>query len=670
LTVTLHGADSLDVGEVGGGQRLVERLRLRGDPGFEAKLKVSGAHADRLTVVANRETLDGSGRYALTARGRRIDLGLILEAPTDAGPIDCTLTFGWPDGDATAAFAGEVVCFAVDHASLDFGEVVVGETEPRMLEVRNRCATPIEVELRAPAAPFACASAGTLSLDPLEQRVVPVELSPTASGPVEGSLKVARGTQVLGVALRGEGRDPFEEAADVSETDDDEQTASELDADGSYYIGDFQRLYFHVPTKNTNVSLGKEYDADEHDPTHAGFSATTEGHVLLRNRVEGSTMTFQSVAQQWYQSTTKDLFLGSGDDGFTFVAGGGVYLSSGKGVVIAAGHGDMGDMNEFDSGADPPVPAIKSIGEALSQVALGWKIAGMLMGGVGVAYTGTRLALTAINKTFNGKWIEPLTAFMTVPILGLVKTGVMTALSVYGTINKEAGLNLDPALPSPTMNLYSEGGFLGGTFGYTAVYGGTGATFRSINAGVLGLVNASLDSLVATGMYGFRSAGLSSLFSTTIESGLKTMIKTPNGNLDIKGTKIGLSTKAGMLVKAGGGVNLAAPTMTTQAGPIFGMQGKQVQATAVATQMIAVAGKYGIEITPAGLTVGNLAGKAVDPSLPHLKIGPAGVTVMGGPAGPSQLKITPAGVTLQGPGNDLRHMGMTLFSRATRVELC
>ena len=44
------------------------------------------------------------------------------------------------------------------------------------------------------------------------------------------------------------------------------------------------------------------------------------------------------------------------------------------------------------------------------------------------------------------------------------------------------------------------------------------------------------------------------------------------------------------------------------------------------------------------MKVGSLAGTAIDPSKPMLEIGPAGVTVMGGPAGPVQLKITPAGV--------------------------
>ena len=669
MTVTLHGADSLGVGRIGGGQRVVKRLRLRGEPGFDAKLKVRGAHADRLTVVANRETLDGAGPHELTARGRRIDLGLILEAPTDAGPIDCALTLGWADGDAKAAFEGEVVVFEVDRESADYGEVLVGETAQRVVTIRNRCVDAIDVELRAPASPFACALAGTQTIDAHGQLPVPVDLSPTAAGPADATLKVALGTQLHSVALTGEGRDPFEEAADVSETGDGEATGSEQHSGGPT-IGDFQRLYLHVPTKNTNVTLGKEYDADPHDPTHAGFSATTDGHVLLRNRVAEQTMTFQSTGQQWYQSTTKDVFLGAGEGGFHFIAGGGAYLSSGKGILIAAGHGDLGEMNEFDSGKDPPVPAIASIGDALKGVQDGWKVAGFMMSAFGLAYTSARLALVVKNKTFGpGKWREPLSAFLAAPIAGLVKNATMTSLSVADTINKEAELNQDPILPTQGINMYAEGGFLSGTMGFCSVYGATGASFRSLNAGVLGLVNASLDSLVATGMYGFRSAGLSSLSSVSIGSGYKTLIGTPNGTLDIKGTQITATTKAGMLVK-GAGVNFAAPTMDTKAGPILGLQGKQVQASGATVAFIEVANKYGIEITPTGLKVGNLLGKTIMSTSPHLMIDPTGVTVIGGPAGPVQLKITPAGVTMQGPGNDLRHMGMTLFSRATRVELC
>ena len=85
---------------------------------------------------------------------------------------------------------------------------------------------------------------------------------------------------------------------------------------------------------------------------------------------------------------------------------------------------------------------------------------------------------------------------------------------------------------------------------------------------------------------------------------------------------------------------------------------------------IAVAETYGVKITP-GRSGSREPGRRSDqPALPNMKISAEGVTINGGPAGPVQLKVTPLGVTLKGPGNDLRHMGMTLFSKALRVEIC
>ena len=671
MTVVLSRAGSLRVGEVGGGVRLVRRLRLVGSPGFEATLTLLGAHQRRLRVVVGGEVLDGAGPHTVLARGRRITLGLILITPRRAGPIDCTVKLTWDGGGGRAAFEGEVVLFGVDEDSLDFGTALVGDKKTRNFQVSNRCRFPIEVEVKAPSGPFASASAMTHTIDARGSLPVVVEFEPTASGEASGAVEVSAGGKTHEVSLLGRGRSPFEEAIDDPATEEPAQPAQPPATGGSpATTGDFQRLYLHVPTKNTNVTLGKEYDGPDHDPTHAGYSATTDGHVLLRGRKAGCTMTLQSSDQGWIQSTTKDVFLGAGDGGFNFIAGGGVYVSSGKGIVLAAGHGDVGEMNEFKSGGEPPVPAIKSIGEALKGVQTGWKVAGFLMSGFGLAYTGARLGLTIRNKTKNKKWIEPLTGFLAAPIFGLVKNATMTGLSLVDTVSKEAKLNIDPILPTAGINMYAEGGFLSGTLGFCSVYGTMGASFRSANAGMLGMVNASLDSLVATGMFGFRSAGLSSLKSVTIESGFKTMIATPAGTLDIKGTKIEMESVAGMLVKGGGGVNIAAATVDVSAGPTVGASGKQVLLSAEAKQTIAVAKKYGIEITPAGVKIGNLAGEAIDPSKPMIEIGPAGVTVMGGPGGPVQLKITPAGVTIQGPGNDLRHMGMTLFARANRVELC
>ncbi len=672
MSVSLSLVESLTVGDVGGAARLVRRLRLVGQRGFRVRVTVSGADAERLTLVAGRATHQGAGSHALEARGKRINLGLILVTSLDAGPLDCSLAFEWDGGGASVAYDGTVVPFEVD-ASLAFGDVDVGQTAARSVTVRNLCYAPIDVDLRAPAAPFSSAMTGSHTIDARASLHVPVELAPTGAGPLEATMKVARGTQLLAVELAGVGvvpREVFEEAAEGSETGDGDSTPTERYGGSSPLAGDYQRLYLHVPTKNTNVTLGKEYDGAQHDPTHAGYSATTEGHVLLRNRLAGRTMTLQSSGQAWFQSTTKDVFLGAGDGGFNFISGAGTYISSGKGIVLAAGHGDIGEMNEFDSGAEPPVPAIASLGEALQGVQTGWKIAGFLMSGFGLAYTGARIGLTVRNKTKNHKWLEPLTAFLGAPIFGLVKNATMTGLALADTINKEAKLNQDPILPTSTINLYAEGGFLSATPGFCSVYGMLGASFRSINAGVLGLVNASLDSLVATGMFGFRSAGLSALKSVTIESGFKTILKTPAGALDIKGAKIDLKTPAAMLVKGGAGVNVAATTVSTSAGPILGLRGKQVQASATLKQTIAVAKMYGVEITPTGVKVGNLIGGSINPALPMLEIGPAGVTVVGGPGGPVQLKITPAGVTVQGPGNDLRNMGVTLLSRATRVELC
>ena len=680
MSVSLSRVECLQVGDVGAGERLLGRLRLMGERGLSVTVTVSGAHADRLSLVAGRTVCEGAGPHELAARGRRVNVGLIFEAPLEAGAIDCSLTFDWGDGSETVSYEGDVVVFDVDRAEVDFQASEVGETRQRVVTIHNRSHVAIDVELRALASPFTSAPTGSVTIDARAPLHVVLEMTPTATGPADATLEIARGAQVEAVSLTGvgtpepteseEAAESFEEAADASQVGDSASTPTEQFTAAHPSGGGYQRLYLHVPTKNTNVTLGKEYDGTQHDPTHAGYSATTEGHVLIRNRVANSTMTLQSKGQAWFQSTTKDVFLGAGDGGFNFISGSGTYLSSGKGIVIAAGHGDMGEMNEFDSGAEPPVPAIASIGDSLAGVQQGWKIAGFLMSGFGLAYTAARISLTAYNKTKNRKWLEPLTLFLGAPILGFVKNAAVTALSLVDTVSKEAKLNIDPILPTAGINLYAEGGFLSGTMGYCSVYGTVGASFRSVNAGVLGLVNASLDSLVATGMYGFRSAGLSGLKGVTIESGFKTIIATPNGTLDIKGKKIDFNSTMNVLVKGGGGVNLAAPTMTTSAGKILGLRGKQVQTSAEAIQTIAVAKKYGIEITPAGVKVGNLAGTTIDPSKPMLEITPAGVTVLGGPAGPVELKVTPAGVSLKAAGNDLRHMGATLLSKSTRVELC
>ena len=71
------------------------------------------------------------------------------------------------------------------------------------------------------------------------------------------------------------------------------------------------------------------------------------------------------------------------------------------------------------------------------------------------------------------------------------------------------------------------------------------------------------------------------------------MVAATKASLEIKAPKIAFRTAGGMLLKGDGGVNIAAPKITTRAGKVFGAQGNQVQATAKLKQVIAVAKTYG-----------------------------------------------------------------------------
>ncbi|MFK7985617.1 MAG: hypothetical protein AB8I08_06260 [Sandaracinaceae bacterium] len=655
----MTGADDIELGTVDAGSSLSRRITLTSPDTISVTVTLSGPNAADITLVYRGQT-QTSGTQ-LEAQ-KRLHISLVIALPLIEGPFEATIGLG----AESVTVRGDVRVFSLG-AGVDLGEVVLGETALGTVEVRNHARAALDVDIAAIASPFSSTITGAQSIPAGGALDVPVELCPSGLGPASTSVEVTAGGVTKTANVDGTGIAPEERfAAAVKEG---EAGGSTTYASGTN-TGEFQRLYLHVPTKNTNVSFGKEYDAALHDPTHAGFSATTEGHVLVRNRTESATMTYQAKDQVWVQSTADNVYLGAGDGGMSFIAGGGVYLSSGKGVVLAAGHGDIGELNEFASGLAPPVPAVAAIGDAMSNVALGWTVANMLMAGFGMTYGAARMGLALKNIKKNKKWKSTYNAFLFAPFAGFVKTATTTGMAMHDLINKKTKGSRDPVLPTESINMFAEGGFLSGTWGFCSIYGLTGATFRSLNAGMLGLVSASLDSLVATGAYGTRSAGLSALKTVSVDGGLRNQIGTPKGSVDIKGPDITMTGTAGHLVQGAAGVSLAAPAMKVKAGTVFAAQGAQVNASAKTKMTYAVAETYGVEITPAGVKVGSLSGKAINPALPMIEIGPAGVTLSGGPAGPVQLKMTPAGVAMSGPGNNLRHMGLTLFSTALRVELC
>lgn len=662
-TIEVTGLESLALGTVDAARVVTASFRASGKGEISVEVSLRGAHAAAITLVHKGATHSGPGPHRFTSRNN-VRVAVVIDVPLDEGSLDATLALSWTGGGVDAAVSGTIRVFSV-AAGADLGDVPLGQSAAAGVTVQNHAREPIEVTVTPPSSPFSATVSGPVTIPTGASSTIPIELAPTAVGPVTGTLRVAYGAIVKTATLRGVGVDPadrFDDAADVDEPDGSPTYTSGASA------GQFQRLYLHVPTKNTNVSLGKEYDRSQHDPTHAGYSATTEGHVLIRNRTAERTMTFQAADQVWIQSTTSNVYLGAGDGGMAFIAGSGVYLTSGKGVVLAAGHGDIGTMNEFASGTAPPVPAVNAIGDAMNQVGLGWMIANTLMGGVGMYYAATRVSLAARNIYKTKKWSNKYNAFLLVPFAGFVSTATMTGASIHDTINKNHALGRDPVLPSQSINMFAEGGFLAGTWGFCSIYGAVGATFRSVNAGVLGLVTASLDSLVATGAFGTRSAGLQALKGVSIDGGLQNQIATPNGTLDIKGLGITMGASAGHLVQGTAGVSVAAPTVEAKAGTALAAQGAQVNAAAATKITIAVAGAYGVEITPDGVKVGNLLAGAIDAARPSLAIGADGVTISGGPA-PVHLKLSPTGVVVKAPGNDVRHMGATFLSRAVRVEL-
>ena len=425
--------------------------------------------------------------------------------------------------------------------------------------------------------------------------------------------------------------------------------------------GDFQRIYHHIPFLRTNISLGKEYDRDQHDPLHAGYSATTDGHGLIRNREVGASMTFESERQTWIQSTTSSIWLGAGASGLNFISGGAQYLSSGRGVVLAAGWGEHGDMTEFGSDLAPPIPQVQSISEAMTDVTLAFTVANNLVAAAGLVYAGVRIAIavdtwTTKNMAFN--LTSTMWMWANTPIFLLNAT--KTALAVHGQINKFAGLGHDPVLPPQTVNMVALGGFLAGTPAFGSLYGLTGASFRSLNAAALGIVNVSLDSIVVTGMFGFLNAGITAGRSVTVEGFANTQIKASKSMLDLTGATVSMTALNGQLVHGTAGVSMGATSVSTMAGTALSARGVQAHASADINLTVCVGGTYGVHITPTFIMVGTMAKGVVDPRQPHLLITDSGVNLVGGPA--ASVVTTPGSVRSVGPA------GFQVMTAATIVE--
>lgn len=647
----LRGAGALEVGDVPGGEQLVKSLRLVGTArNADASLSLSGAHCTGCRAVVAGSTFTGAGPHAFRTGRGVTRIGLWFEAPDEEGPLDCTVTLSVGGESASAAFVGDVVLFSLE-TELDLGRVDLGDSRQGSITLRNRSRRAADFTITAPSAPFSAVMTD-VSLGPMGSTPIPVELEPAEAGPCEASLVVTRssagGSVERTAKLAGEGVEPV-----VIDRGSPTQVTSPVE-------GDFQRLYVRVPTYETIASLGKELDRTDLPPTHAGFSARTSKHILFRSRGDERSTTFQAHDQVWFQSTTDAVQFGAGDSGLNIISGDATYLSANTGIVLAAGHGDidaMEDLESFGHGVLPPSPGFGEVSDALDNVKLGWSIGNLAMAAVGLAYTGMRLKVKIKNTTKNKKWkdmVDPANGFMTVPIAGAIKTATMTGLTirdmVHGASRKKQDKPPEPWLPAGSVNAISEGGILGGTFSYCSMYGGTGATFRSVNAAVLGLVNASIDSLMASGMFGFNSAGLTSVATCAVSSGLRTMIGAGAGTLDVKGPSIA-ATGMKALVQGGGGVNFAAPTMSTKVAAAMTARAGSFVASSLATTMISVGGLYGVLITPLGIEIGSTVGPLIDKTKPRMTIDDTGISLSYGPEYTScELLIKTYGVSLWGPG--------------------
>lgn len=94
--------------------------------------------------------------------------------------------------------------FSAKPTVIDFGEVLVAQTEQRSISIQNLTTSTITIELTS-TAPFAISSITDLSLAAGESSVVDVDFSPSATGGFQGVLSVSTTRQTTDIALSGTG---------------------------------------------------------------------------------------------------------------------------------------------------------------------------------------------------------------------------------------------------------------------------------------------------------------------------------------------------------------------------------------------------------------------------------------------------------------------------------
>ncbi|MEM9191238.1 MAG: hypothetical protein AAGF12_18850 [Myxococcota bacterium] len=457
--------------------------------------------------------------------------------------------------------------FEVSPTSLNFGTVTSGATNTLTVTVTNPTNSNVSVSC---GSPFTCSPATVPANGSTTVSVVY-----TASGNTTHSGTLSFSGQPSTVGLSGTSTTSAAEALSSSETSD--RTEDGLDNPT------VNRFRLHVPTKNTQLIMGKRF-AGTTGNSYDGFGLSTEGDIFINAFGSSSDLFLQGTKDVLLQSSEGSTFtLAKGDN---VVAGAGsANMMSGGGVLIVAGHGEE---PVAANGTDPPdIQGIKDL-----QASRGTAAAIFTAFDASVAFG------SAIRGAY-GIW------------QGGMETArhkkLQTALSGMAAVAGVVGGSFSASGAFPGSVVYGAGGVMLASPAFSGFYSIGGLVLMStypflfgVDAEVYGLNTANLTSLVDT--------NVSSRKSTTVDSGDHVKIHA--------GGTTGGTGKIGMQAHE---VNVGlpytgAPTIRTRKvtlGTVNPLNRVALDDNAgavtldAAQKMELTVGLWKIEVTPTGITIGK-----------------------------------------------------------------